>query len=145
MCTVPDHGRMGPIVALIMPSVSPHIQRGNPDRVDDIVQVHHVTGSQYTYGSHTPLKKRNNAGSARQFVPCYYRRKEGKPSILATVTPHVFTHVWTAPMGGVCSSIATGTDTIATYAIGRYPIGHMHYTRRWVVVCVYICMYVYVH
>ena len=71
--------------------------------------------------------------------------KEEKPSALATGTPHVLTHVWTAPMGGVCSSIATGTDTIATYAIGRYPIGHMRYTRRWVEECVYMYSNVYIH
>ena len=68
-----------------------------------------------------------------------------KPSALWTVTPHVLTHVWTAPMGGVCNSTATGTDTIAAYAIGRYPIGHMHYTRRWVEECVYTCIYIYMY
>ena len=68
-----------------------------------------------------------------------------KPSALYTVTPHVLTHIWTAPMGGVCNSTATGTDTIAAYAIGRYPIGHMHYTRRWVEECVYTCIYIYMY
>ena len=111
------------------------VQWANPDRV-----IHRCTTSQAPKGLtqlRTPPRiEKQRRRYAIQCTSHHRAMKEEKPSALATGTPHVLPHVWTAPMGGVCSSTSTGTDTIATYAIGRYPIGHMRYTRRWVEECV---------
>ena len=86
------------------------VQWANPDRV-----IHRCITSQTPKGLtqlRTPPRISNDAGDATQCTSYHRAMKEEKPSALATGTPHVLPHVWTAPMGGVCSSTATGTDTI---------------------------------